>query len=151
MGFGFASLHNVCVCVLRGELDVARVRVMRAHSQRVHDEWGEKRVNLTIVEGSAVTDVSREVRVESGAIMRDFPSALNVIVVEGRGFRNSAARAILAAMALLAGRRLSNRVFDDAREAAEWMVPRVPAVAPPPTVEQILALVDTARRAIGAR
>ena len=151
-GFGMATLHGVCACVLRGELTLERMQQLRVHSQTVQDRWGERRTNITVVESSAVTDVPRGVRVASGAMMRDFPSETNVTIIEGRGFRNSAARAILAAMMLLAGKRVSNRVFDDIRSAASWLVPRVRAEpgAAPISADDLVALVEKARSLIPA-
>ncbi len=149
-GCAFSSVGNLIACVLREEVTVERLRALRKDTERVVAIYGPARGGITVVEGQAVTDVSKEVRVESAALMRDFPSAVTVTVIEGRGFKAVAARAIVSAMALLARNRDANKLFDTVDAAAAYMAPRIPPHGSDPrlTPEEIVAIVGRVRAAM---
>jgi hypothetical protein len=152
-GCALASVGNLIVCVLRGEVTIERLRALRRDTERLVAIYGTERGGITVVEGAAVTDVSKEVRVESAALMRDLPSVVTVTVIEGRGFRAVAARAIVSAMALLARTRDANKLFDTVEAAARYLVPRIPVRAGEPklTSDEVIAIVERTRAAIASR
>jgi hypothetical protein len=152
-GCAFAHYGNLIACVLREEVTIERLRALRKDTERVVAIYGPERGGITVVEGQAVTDVAKEVRVESSALMRDFPAAVTVTVIEGRGFKAVAARAIVSAMALLARTRDSNKLFDTVETAAAYMAPRIPAHGSDPrlSTEEIVAIVARVRAAMPTR
>jgi hypothetical protein len=68
-------------------------------------------------------------------------------VIEARGFRGVAIRAMLNGVTLLARTRYPVKVFDEVPEAAAWLATVMPTVAGVtlPTAAQIVELVDIAR------
>jgi hypothetical protein len=111
---------NISVCVLRQPLDADRLQALRTVSARVHQRLGADRVNLSVIEPQAMLHVSDDVRAKSAALIREFPGALEVTILEGGGFRSAAIRAILSGMALLSVGR-GRRIFDTVPAAAQWL------------------------------
>jgi hypothetical protein len=119
-GLTLLTRGNVSVCLLREALTSAKLQELRNVSARVHQRLGAGRINLSVIEPRAMLQVPDEVRTQSAELIREFPGALEVTILEGGGFRAAAVRAILNGMALLSAGR-GRRVFDTVAAAAEWL------------------------------
>lgn len=148
-GAGMAQIERLSIFLFRQVINMERIGHIRRNSEVIFRRYGTERGTLTVVEGAAVADVSKEIRAASADMMRDFPSLYTATVIEGRGFRAVAGRAIVAGMSLLAGHRAKQKMFDDVAEAAGWLVPLVPAGDEPIDVAATVAVVDSLRARLG--
>jgi hypothetical protein len=147
-GVALATHGRVAACVFRAPLTLERLRRLRLESEPIQLRFGIERVNLTVVEPSAVGSLPDDVRKESAALMREFPATMTATVLEGAGFRIAAARAILSGLTLLAGERQRRRMFESVADAAAWVEERNVAGTPEMTAGAVATLVQRARSAL---
>jgi hypothetical protein len=144
-GLVFATYANVGVVVIRQPLSIAKVRRLRQEVEQLQQQFGHDRIMLTIVESAAVASPDNALRSEFSALARELPAALNIIVLEGSGFRMAAARAIMNAMALVSGNASKQHTFVSVEPALDSIVEH--GRAPDLTHEDLAAVVATARAA----
>jgi hypothetical protein len=147
-GVVLATNASVAVCIFRAPLTMARLQRIRRESETIQTRFGEQRVNLTVIEPSAVTVISEDLRKESAALMRDFPANNTATVLEGGGFRMAAARAILSGLTLLAGERSRRRIFETVEQAATWLAENNANAVPEMRATAVATLVRRARAAM---
>jgi hypothetical protein len=149
-GMAYAARDNAAVVVLRQALTLPRLRWLRENTIKRAAKYGERMGSIVVLEAEAVFDASREVRHESAQLVREFPSMAQARVIEARGFRGVAMRAILNGVTLLGRPKYLNKVFDDVAAAAGWLAETLPAVdgVTRPTAQELLELVDAARRGV---
>jgi hypothetical protein len=150
-GIALALRGSITACVFRNPITMERLQRLRRESVTIQARLGVARVNLTIIEPTAVATMAEDVRKESAALMRDFPAATTATVLEGGGFRTAAARAILSGLTLLAGERSRRRIFDSVEDAATWLAERNSARAPELHAPAVAALVEHTRNAMGLK
>ena len=140
------TVGNLLTTVLRTDVTLTRLRQLRRVTEKLAAQYGDRRATLTVIERTAIADAPPEVREESAALMRKYPS-LVATVIEGGGFKGVGARAIMSAMALVAGKRDKLKIFASVDEAAEWLAPRVPTSSI--MAAEVKAAVERTRAALG--
>src|SRR6478735_8004791 len=96
-GIAMSELANVFISVLHEPSTLPRLREMRGHIARARTKWPGASCGLTVLGArSFVLDVPSEIRDESAALTRDYPSVASTVVVESTGFTGSALRAFLS-------------------------------------------------------
>jgi hypothetical protein len=121
-GIAVATAANAFICVFREPATLPRlVEVRRAIGTHTR-KWGHDTVSLSVLEPSAAASVPKDVRDETGAITRDYPSIAAAIVIEGSGFRAAAVRSVLAAIYLVARSPYPHKICEDIDVAARWLL-----------------------------
>jgi hypothetical protein len=128
-GFAIASYGPLVITVLREPSTVARLAELRRSLTRLVAQWPSGTFSLTVLErGAMVMAVPTEIREESTAIARDFPSLGSTIVVEGDGFAGATIRAFLSGLFLISGNR--SQIHGSVDEATGWLARRMASMSP---------------------
>ncbi len=123
-GIAICSYGPVVITVLREPSTIARFSELRRCLTRLRADWPGGTFSLTVLErGSVVVAVPADIRQESTAIARDFPSLGSTIVVEADGFAGATLRAFLSGLFLISGNR--SQIHGSVDEAAEWLAKRI--------------------------
>jgi hypothetical protein len=148
-GLALGEHLNVFISVLHAPSTMPRLREVRRHLARLQAKRPHATCGITVVGAQAfVLDLPKEVREESAAITRDFPSAGNTIVVESTGFVASVVRAFLSGIWMMTKR--SGKVHSTVAEGAAWLAPVASAVAKTQIrATDLVRAVEETRAAIG--
>jgi hypothetical protein len=121
-GIGVATVGNVSISVLRQPATVARLRRLRGDLIEMNQRHPGKIASITILEETAIRSAPDEIRAESASLMRDSHVFAAAIVIEGKGFRVAATRALLAGLSLVSRPRYEQKIFERVELAAQWLV-----------------------------
>jgi hypothetical protein len=121
-GNAVAVCGNVFVNVMREAQTLERLRELRRHIERHVARWGDRTLSISVLEPGATAETPKDVRDETAAITREYPSIAAVIVIEGKGFRAAAIRAVLAAIYLVSRSPYPHRIVDSVFFGARWLV-----------------------------
>jgi len=146
---GLALAGTVFVNVLRRSLTMKQMAEVRrvVAKQQARGE-ASARGAITVLELSALDSIDEEARRDSARLMSEVRSAAAATVVEGRGFRAVAGRAIISGLYLVSRPPYQHRVFSDAEEGARWMGALVAGKPAAPTAKEISEAIAEARAAI---
>ncbi len=151
-GTAVAVCGNVFVNVMREAQTLARLRELRRHIERHVQRWGADTLSISVLEPGATAETPKDVRDETAAITRDYPSIAAAIVIEGSGFRAAAIRAVLATIYLVSRSPYPHRIVDSVFAGARWLVEQATRrELAHVTAADIEAAVATARAALHAR
>ena len=147
-GIAIASYGATTITVLAEPSTLPRLARLRRHLEKHRDAHPDGTYSITVLGPDALVHVvPSEIREESTAIARDFPSAGSTIVVEGTGFTAAAIRAFLTGLFLVS--RTRSQIHSTVAEAAEWLARRVaPTGGDPLEARDVAAAVEQARAAI---
>jgi hypothetical protein len=121
-GNAVAVCGNVFVNVMREAQTLERLRELRRHIERHVARWGDRTLSISVLEPGATAETPKDVRDETAAITREYPSIAAAIVIEGKGFRAAAIRAVLAAIYLVSRSPYPHRIVDSVLFGARWLV-----------------------------
>ena len=116
-----SSWNNVLIEVFRELPDVAAIRGMRPHLDRIYARNKVGVAAMVIIEPSAIGAFSPELRAEAEAQTRNYPSIGTANVIEVTGFKGAAMRTMIAGMHLIARTKSERRVFEAVTPAADWI------------------------------
>jgi hypothetical protein len=147
-GIALGEIVNVFITVLHEPSTMARLREIRKHLARLQAKWPGMVCGLTVLGPTAFSmNISPEIRDESAALSRNFPSSGNAMVVEATGFAGSALRAFLSGVSMFSKAR--GKIHPTVAEAAAWLAPIASAAAKQPiTAAEIIRAAEEARAAM---
>jgi hypothetical protein len=122
-GLALASIGAVYISILRTPLTVDGVVLMARHSKRLYEARHGKSASIAIIEPSAASAASAEVRERSAELAKAHPILGAAIVIEGSGFRPAATRTLVAGMYLVTKKAYPHKIVSTAEEGAAWLVP----------------------------
>lgn len=142
------SVGSTYITLLHRPLTVEGVAEMRYQAKRIFERTHGKHVTIAVIEPSAASPASAEVRAGSAELAREFPILGAAIVLEGSGFRPAATRTLIAGMYLVTRKAYPHKIFENARDGAAWLGTLLTeaGVAQPPG--QIVEAVEQVRAAI---
>jgi hypothetical protein len=139
------------------ELHLAHLQSITRACERIVEEH-QQLTSIVVLRGAVNMDLSNEARKAGANLTMRFEkfSVGQAVVVEASGFMASMARSVITGINLIARAKAPQRVFQDAREATEWLC-GLPAQPPAlkegvskvwPAIEQLLR--ERSRKASGA-
>jgi hypothetical protein len=131
--------------VLRQPLTLERARVLYKAAQKAYDLYKGKACSLSIIEPTAASTQTPEVRRLTTALSKEFILLGSAIVIEGSGFAAATARTMIAGVYLLSKRPYPAKIFPSVPEGAAWLSPLLSH-----KVEEIIAVAEVTRRALRA-
>jgi hypothetical protein len=143
-----ASCGNVFVTVLREPMTIEAVEPLKRESSKMSQRCGGKCVSLAIIEPTAATAASTEVREATAAFARDSNILAAAIVIEGSGFRPAATRTLVAGMYLVTKKSYPHKIVATPEEGAVWLVEQLAASGVNASASDIVAAAVTTRAAI---
>lgn len=143
-----ASCGNVFVTVLRAPMTIEAVEPLRRESLRMSQRFAGKCVSLAIIEPTAASPASPEVREATASFARESHVMAAAIVIEGSGFRPAATRTLVAGMYLVTKKSYPHKIVATAEEGAAWLVGHLAAAGFAQSASEIVAAADAARAAI---
>jgi hypothetical protein len=147
-----ACSGHVAITILRQPVTAALLRRVRTDMTLLKARCSGKLVSFTVLESGAVKDTPEDVRTEAMNLMRDGHVFAAAIVIEGKGFRLSTARALLAGLGLISKPRYAQRIFEHVDTAAEWVLLMMADKGIRTKGKQdLIALVESARASIGSK
>src|SRR5690348_16978456 len=120
-GMAIGWVDRVWINVLRRPMRLEHARVIRRLAGEHRVQFGNRSVSMSVLEDTAFHNVSDEVRQETSALVREFPTLGVATVIEGTGFRVAAGRMMMAGIYMVARVKHPQKVFDKTAEAARWM------------------------------
>jgi hypothetical protein len=148
-GLAVATFGNVAVTVLRQPATGERLRRLRRDLVQLYERHPGKVASMTILEAGAFGSTPEDVRAESIALMRESHVFAAAIVIEGKGFRLAALRALLAGLGLVSRPRHEQKVFENIDAAADWLVELMTKNAiHEPSRQDLVAGIEQARASI---
>jgi hypothetical protein len=146
-GFAVAHCgHAALLTIWREPATLARLKQVREHERALADRAPRGILVLAVVTDFPFQLGSAE-RSESASMAREFEKSTRAMayVVEGSGFRNSAARAAIAGIQLLSRTKHPSRGVASVEQAAAWLAP---LGEPPLTATELLDALAEARAAM---
>jgi hypothetical protein len=129
--------------VLRQELTIERARALYKASKKAADLYKGKACSLSIIEPTALSVQTPEVRQLTAALSKEFVLQGSAIVIEGSGFAAATTRTLVAGIYLLSKRPYPSKIFSSLSESAAWLSPILSRKA-----EDIIAVGEATRRAL---
>jgi hypothetical protein len=142
------SCGNVFVTVLRQPMTIEAVEPLRRESFRMSERFAGKCVSLAIIEPTAASPASTEVRDATAAFARESNIMAAAIVIEGSGFRPAATRTLVAGMYLVTKKSYPHKIVATAEEGAVWLAEQLVAAGVPVSASEIVAAARATRAAI---
>ncbi len=143
-----ASSGHVFVTVLREPMTIEAVEPLRRESFRTSQRCGGKCATLAIIEPTAASPASAEVREATAAFARETDIMAAAIVIEGSGFRPAATRTLIAGMYLVTRKSYAHKIVATVEEGAAWLVAQLAGAGITQPAEDIVAAAEAARAAI---
>jgi hypothetical protein len=145
-GIAMACSGHVAIIVLRQPATVAQLKRVRTDMTQLKARCSGKLVSIVVLESGAVRDTPEDVRAEARNLMKDSHVFAAAIVIEGKGFRLSAARALLTGLGLISKPQYTQKIFERVDAAAEWVAQLVAQKEIRSDDQQgLIALVERAR------
>jgi hypothetical protein len=148
VGQALGSCGNVFVTVLRQPMTIEAVEPLKRESNKMSQRFGGKFVSLAIIEPTASSSPSPEVREATASFARESNILAAAIVIEGTGFRPATTRTLVAGMYLVIKKSYPHKILATPEEGAVWLVERLVASGVNTSATEIIAAAAATRAAI---
>jgi hypothetical protein len=139
--------HNVFVTMFRGKATLEALQRVGTHQRHLDQRFADGYCALAVIAMASVR-MDAAVRAEATRLSQNPGQNLKAIaqVIEGTGLGAATTRMIASALVLVRKRTVPNKLFDDVRSAAQWLLPHIKPDTPgaTATVEDLVTAIGQA-------